>query len=402
MKNILYVESGSGFGGSAVSLYRLLNALNRKKYNPMIAISGIGPPIKRLMALGIKTFAIPRIQINTGNTLYAVIKKNGILGNLMYYLLLALNTLIGICAACYIIIKEDISLVHLNNGLYENLYGLLAATLMRIPCICHVRGTEQITRLERRVAIFADRIIVTNKDMLKTYCNELPRIKTLLVYNGIKVEAVVPLSFEQVASKRKEFGLSANIHIVGTVGRLVSGKGIEDFLRAAQMVKSLRKDCVFMVVGDDPLQNKVYETHLKTLTHNLGLSNDVIFTGWRNDVLELMYIMTLVAQVATYPEGFGLTLIEAMALRKPLVVTKIPGFMDVVEDGTSALVVPPGSPDRIAEAIDLLLTDESLREQLGFTGRQRVERLFDIRLTARNVESVYSDVLYRNHADCGS
>jgi glycosyltransferase involved in cell wall biosynthesis len=396
LKNILYAESGSGYGGSSVSLSRLLNALDRRKYNPVVAALGIGPPIKRLMALGIKTTVIPRIRIDRESALYSTMKANGILGNLLYYSFFAINTIIGTSVLCYLIIKHDIHLVHLNNGLNENLDALFAATVMRLPCISHVRGTVKIMKLERLVSGLVDRIIVTNKDVLRMYCDELPRTKTLLIYNGIEVSSIIPLSSEQAKFKRKKIGLSDTIPIVGTVGRLVRGKGVEDFLKAAQLVKSGGKNVIFMVVGDDPDQDKGYEAHLKTLAHNLGLSDKVIFTGWRDDITELMSMMTLVVQAATYPEGFGLTLIEAMSLKKPLVVTRISGFMDVVEDGASALVVPPGRPVRIAESIKLLLNDESLRKRLGSNGRQRVGKLFDIKLTARGIESVYGDFLPQN------
>jgi Glycosyl transferases group 1/Glycosyltransferase Family 4 len=158
---------------------------------------------------------------------------------------------------------------------------------------------------------------------------------------------------------------------VGIVGRLQPWKGQEIFLRAAAQLAEARADIRFMVVGGAILGwEGSHPDDLRRLAADLGIADRVHFAGHQADVHPWYDALDVVVH-ASFGEPFGLVLVEAMALGKPLVATNLGGPLEIVEDGTSGLLVPPGDPERLAEAVERILADRGLGSTLS---RGAVER----------------------------
>lgn len=166
---------------------------------------------------------------------------------------------------------------------------------------------------------------------------------------------------------RDEFGLDAGTRVVGNVAALAPHKSQVDLLRAAERICAERSDVRFFIVGEGPLEKR-----LKGLTTELGLDGRVVFTGFREDVLELLSLFDVFV-MSSYLEGLGTSILDAQAAGVPVVATRTGGIVDVVEDGVSGLLVPPRSPDRLASAITRMLDDNSLAEQCVMVARERVK-----------------------------
>lgn len=186
------------------------------------------------------------------------------------------------------------------------------------------------------------------------------RIRTIL--NGVDVEAV-----RREAEEHANDAGDAVAQVV-CVGRLMPVKGIEYLIRAAVHVPDAR----FVIAGEGPL-----EPELRQLVDSLGLSERVRFAGYVSSAAAVLAAADVVA-MPSLSEGLPLVAIEAGALGKPVVATRVGGIPEIVEDGVTGLLVPPEDPGALGTAIRRLLEDEGLRLRMGAAAAERVERHFDV------------------------
>ncbi len=381
--NILLYETGSGFGGSAVSLYRLVKCINREKYAPHIVVHGLGPRIAEIQKMGIN------VQILNCISLFSDVAPVNSFYSTKFYTHFIANAFANSLRIARLIRKWKACLVHLNNGIYEGFSALLAARLSGIPCIAHIRGTEALTRLELKVGHWLKMIVTLNSYMENEYKKAFGAEKVCLIFNGVDLDAFQNV---KVGNLRMEYGLDQEVFLVGTIARLVPGKGISEFLKAASEVVKVLHNAKFFVVGNDPF-GASYESEQKHLCSDLGIEENVIFTGWRDDMPSVLSDLDVVAQVSTSPEGMSLTPIEAMALGKPVITTDVPGYTDTVVDGVTGFIVPKGDTNVLADRIIALAKDPNRAKSMGILARKRVQDQFDVRITARKIEEVYDQCI---------
>ncbi len=163
-----------------------------------------------------------------------------------------------------------------------------------------------------------------------------------------------------------ELGVSRDVPLVAIVARLVPIKAHEMFLRAAARVRERLPTSQFLVVGDGERRQA-----LETLAGELGLGASVRFLGWRRD-LERVYADAWVVALTSRNEGSPVSLIEAMAAGRPVVATRVGGVPDLVEEGVTGHLVPPGDADALARAMTDLLLDAGRRRAFGQAARARV------------------------------
>ncbi|GAI58499.1 unnamed protein product, partial [marine sediment metagenome] len=154
------------------------------------------------------------------------------------------------------------------------------------------------------------------------------------------------------------------------VGRLEKRKGLNYLLEAYKRVKRQIPNSRLIIVGPGTRLRKKYEKHV-----NHNSLKDVVFVGYVSyDELPRYYkIADIFCAPATGRESFGIILLEAMAVGKPIVASNIDGYASVVADGAEGLLVPPKDGERLAQAVISLLSDESLRQQMGDRGRVKAQ-----------------------------
>ncbi len=175
--------------------------------------------------------------------------------------------------------------------------------------------------------------------------------------------------------------------IVGTVARLSPEKSLETLIRAMLKVTRVFPKARCIIAGDGPMSES-----LQKLAAELGLEESCIFTGYRDDVPSLLSVMDVFVLTSTV-EGLPTSLLEAMAMGKPVVATRVGGVPEIVEDGNSGILIEPGDEKRIAEAIITLLKDRDMRRCMGMAGRERVKNNFDLNLTTKRIEELYLKAL---------
>jgi glycosyltransferase involved in cell wall biosynthesis len=198
-----------------------------------------------------------------------------------------------------------------------------------------------------------------------------PADRTVTIHNGVSASAFVPCEKNR-ESVRASLGINPHEFTLVCVARLSPLKGIDILLLALDQVLRTGLNCRCIVVGDGPLKDS-----LVNQAETLGLSNRVIFEGFRKDVKP--YLQAADAFVLTsYSEGFPLSILEAMACGLPCIVTDVGGNSEAVQHMVHGLVVPSGSLEEIAGAISYLVRNPQHRAEMSRMARRRVVEEFEI------------------------
>jgi glycosyltransferase involved in cell wall biosynthesis len=209
-----------------------------------------------------------------------------------------------------------------------------------------------------------------------------PPVETL--HHGIDVDRVVATA--PPTGVREELGIAPDAPVVGTVANFKPHKGYQYLLQVAAHVARERPDVRFVFVGQGPMQEQMLGE-----AKRLGIADTVVFAGFREDALRLVRTFDVFAMSSIH-EGLPLALLEAMALGRPPVATRVGGVGAVIQDGVSGFTVEPREPELQAERILEVLEDDALRRKLSNGARARAME-FDVRRAVRRIEHVYSELV---------
>ena len=188
---------------------------------------------------------------------------------------------------------------------------------------------------------------------------------------------------------RGSLDIAAGIPVVIMIGRMLTHKGVHEYVECAKIVVEDR-DTEFLLVGPTDEGNPASIPE-ETLVE-WGKRGWVRYLGERSDIRELMAMADVVA-LPSYREGFPRVLVEAAAMGKPMVTTDTPGCRDVVDDGVSGLIVPVGDAGALASAVEKLLASPDLRAQMGKAARLKALDEFDERRVTQDIIAIYDELL---------
>jgi glycosyltransferase involved in cell wall biosynthesis len=208
------------------------------------------------------------------------------------------------------------------------------------------------------------------------------RPHVVTVPNAVDVQAL-ERSVRARETVCREFGLPDDVRLVVNVGNLVPKKGHRVLLAAARHVADRVPAVRFLVVGSGPLAED-----LATLARRSGLDGQVVFTGLRDDATALIGAADVFV-LSSLHEGLPVALLEAMALGRAVVATRVGGVPEVVAHGETGVLVEPGDPQALAASILQLLHDDRLRDRLGRQARAQAQRRYGMAAMVRAVEDVY-------------
>jgi glycosyltransferase involved in cell wall biosynthesis len=230
-----------------------------------------------------------------------------------------------------------------------------------------------------------DAIVVCSKWMAREFRRRLG-VRTIPVHSGVQLERL-PAS---PADIRTEYGWPQDAPVVTIPGRLQSWKGQDVFLRAAARVADAIPQARFVVLGGALYGwDQEFAARLPRLAASLGIAGRVAFTGHRDDALAVVAGSDIVAHCSTSPEPFGMVVIEAMALGRPVIASNTGGPPEIIDDGETGLLIPPGQPGPLAEAIVGLLRDDRRRRAIAEAGREVARQQFSAETMTRTLAAVY-------------
>jgi glycosyltransferase involved in cell wall biosynthesis len=282
---------------------------------------------------------------------------------------------------------EKADVIHLNNLLNDQPYGVIGAKLAGLPCICSHRDYEYSSPLIRILEKFVDHHIACSKPIERNL-HELgvPDSKIAYIWDGVDIRKFAPSA---PADLNELFGIPSGKKIVSIFGRLVDWKGHDIFLKAAAKWLPQFPDAHALVIGGVSDGAPEFEPMLRRMAADLGIASRVTFTGYRTDIAALMRASDILVHASLKPEPFGTVVLEGMACGKPYVAMNEGGPNEMIEDGISGLVVRPRDPEAMAKAISSLLSDDEFARRLGAAARERIVRHFSAEEFAANHLNLY-------------
>ena len=396
---ILILDNSFTFGGAINSLCHLLRALDKKRCVPILVSA---QPREHLTKNFICTWYhfVPRLPW-VNNRVY---RKLLALPIFRYHFFRGiLNLMRSAYWLVFIIIPESlkyyrlgrrhqVDLIHLNNIFGSQPAGILAAKLLGIPCIAHLRDFEVIHPLTRFYAKLIDHHVAISGAIRDNLLQiGVPADRISLVYDAIDLaEFSTDLDTDYLF---EEFSLAPNQPRFGIFGRVVKWKGIREFIHAVSNVIKAVPHAVAFIVGDCSDGDPVFSDEMKKLAQDLDIENQLVFTGYRQDVPAFMKVMDVIVHASNRPEPFGMVLIEGMAMSRPVVATSSGGPLDIVVDGETGFLVRSYDYKTMAEKIIALLNDPELAGAMGGKGKARVLQNFTKERYAADVQRVYENVI---------
>ncbi|OGP61745.1 MAG: hypothetical protein A2V67_10320 [Deltaproteobacteria bacterium RBG_13_61_14] len=373
---VTYLITDSGVGGAEKMAAALIRGLDRTRFEPsLLAMKPLGETAAGLLEEGVPVASLGL--------------PGRVSGAYFFRLPGAFRRL------CQELKRQKTDILHCF--LFQaNFLGRIAARITGVPKnISSLRVMEAEHRsqffLDRLTSSWVTRWTAVGEAVRRFAISEIgldpARIK--VIPNGI---ALAELDRADRGIVRREFGISSEAPLLGTIGRLHPQKGVDLLLRALRELKGQFPALKTLIVGEGPALPA-----LRALASDLGLVQDVIFTGLRRDVPNILAAADLLVLASRW-EGMPNVVLEAFAAGRAVVATRVGAVEEMVQDGETGILVPAEDPPALARAIGSLLADPPGRARLAAAGRARVEKEFSLEKMVRLTQELYEDVWHLRRA----
>ena len=402
-KKILYIHQSAGGGGASTSLFLLVkDIMDNTAYKPLVIFGQTGPFEEAVRKKGIKTYVrkLNTFGVNTHCPKVSVIK-------ILSFLVRFLPNFISV----YKIIKrEKVGLIHINSSVL--ITSGIASYFTGAKVVWHIRElipNTKIGRLQKLlIESIASRIIAVSKEVGRQFDKQ----KTTLIYNGVDPEEFAPDSEKEII--KKQYGLEGKGETIFThIGQLFPAKGSFVFLEAAKLLIESGYNAKFFVIGGkfDAFKSSIvvkiknglryilgaktknWNVELQRFAQDQGIAERVIFTGYRGDVANFISLSDAIVSPHYTPEPFGRTLIEAAALKKPVISTFLPPTTEIVMDGKTGLLVESNNPQALAKSMEYIINNPAQAQKMGESGYENIINNFHISMTHSKIKKVYDEML---------
>ncbi len=291
-----------------------------------------------------------------------------------------------------IVKKEKINLIHAHGYGSDN-FGRLVSRVCGVPIVVHTHDNCIYYPWYQGIA---DRLLrqFTNKaiavsNSVKEACvmkRKMDTSKISVMHNGIDLDKFTVPEENRIEKERNRLGIKSGFKVVGTVARLREEKGIRYLIESVPKVLEYFEETTFLIVGDGPLRQE-----FEKLSNQLGVENKVIFAGFCQDIPAIQSLLDICV-MPSLTEGSPIALLEAMAMGKTIVGTKINGIKDILKNNINGLLVPSKDSDLLADSIIYLLKHEEEAKKLGIEAKAESQK-YDMKKYISSLEKLYSELL---------
>lgn len=291
-----------------------------------------------------------------------------------------------------IILKNNIDILH-SHEYKSDIIAFIATRFTSVKLITTTHGWLSINPkvkfyefLDSIVIRFFNKIVAVSNAMEKELLKiKIPSSKTSVI------ETALDFSYLQLDLKksnlREELGFDSNAVLIGTIGRLSLERGHIYFLRAAKEIIKIFPNVIFLIAGDGYLKESLVSEAKK-----MGIKDKVFFLGFRKDISNILSAIDIFV-FPSLRESFGIALVEAMAVGKPVVATRMGISSEIIKDGETGIMIEPKNSDSIREAVIKLLRDENLRVKIGASAKRLVVERFNCQQMVNSYEYAYLALL---------
>ena len=368
--NILMVNETSGPGGAETVLFEIARNLDRERYNVAAVLFRDGWFVGHLRSHGIATEIIPSNRswdISFIRRLAAYCREH----------------------------KIDLLHAHLPGA---NLYCSVVGKLVGIPVVTTAHNELVMPdRKERfvRTKSWIIRKLASANVLVADFMHDnyiklggFKESELMTIHNGIQIH--LPPPPERLAELRTELGLRDDDLLIGNVANLRTPKGHQHLLDAAGIVCQELKNAKILLIGEEG--DGTIKSMIEQKREALGIKDQVWIMGFRRNIPELLHLIDIFV-LSSISEGLPLSVVEAMAARKPVVVTEVGGLSEVVTDGVDGFIVPPANPKLLAEKLTLLGRDKNLRKTMGEAGFHSVKEEFSLETMIARYQALYESLI---------
>lgn len=380
---VLSVVHSPFFGGPHNEALRLREPLRRRGWEIEVAVPDEpGSAAARLEAAGVPVYVLPLSRLRAAPD-----------PRLLLSFLRDFRPTVGSLESAIEASGADV----VQIGGLVNPHAALAARRRGAAVVWQIVDSRPPALVRRSAMVLvrrlADAVMFDGESLIPLHEARSLALPTFVYYPPVDTKRFVP-DRERGQQTRAELGFPPEAKVVGTVSSLVPMKGLENFIAAAGLIAKTDPDTRFVIVGSTLSSHVAYAERLRRHADELRLPQPIIFAGERTDV-ERWYPAFDVDLITSLPrsEGTTTTAGESQSCGVPVVATRVGAVGDVVEDGTTGLLVEPDKPEAIAKAVRRLLDDDSLRMRMGTAGRVAALERFDVERTADTYVLAYAAAL---------
>lgn len=354
--NILIVNAGKGWGGIESHSVTLSLALQKRGHSTIIACSEDGHVYLNAADAGLP---LSNVKVLNACDLISILK------------ILRLAS------------REKIDMIVANLG-KEYWPSTIAAKLGRKKIIFVRHQRDPIRKTTRWLMNnHVDMVVAVSTAVSNALrSSDILSKKILVIHNAISLSRF-DLSRIDRGAVRRELGIAESDSVVGIVGKLHEGKGVYELLRAVNSIAKEFNSVKLLFVGDGPERDGIIKE-----AGRMGLTDNIIITGIRQDVQRMYAAMDIFA-LPSHNEGMPTVLIEAMAMKIPVIATPVGGVPEIIHNGENGLLVLPGDEKGLSDAIRNFMTDKRFAARIGAKGRQTVESEFSEDMLGERFEKMF-------------
>jgi glycosyltransferase involved in cell wall biosynthesis len=371
--NVAYVHGVGEIGGAEKDLLSYLELLDRNEFCPHVVCPDTGALKAEVEKLHVPVVSSP---LPSWRKWRNFLQRPGAVRELVW-----------------VFRQWNIDIVHVNDYWWAPL-AYLAANKCNLPVVVHIRQQIEPVRVKQYWLQKMNSLFPISKEIEGVLLSmSVAPSRVHVAYSGI--DANHSCDAEARHAFRQRYGLTDDQPIIGTVANLFPRKGYEYLIEALEVVKVDHPGISCFIVGEGP---ESYKEHLVQLVKKKKLDTNVVFAGFQKNVFEFLNAFD-VFMLPSIMEGFGIALLEAMAMSKPIVACKVGGVPEVIEDGVTGILVPPRDSKGLATALLRIMKDDQAKKMLGLAAKKIVETKFTREAAIKRIQDLYLDVLRERKND---
>lgn len=376
---VLFVSHSSGMWGAERSLLLLLKNIDRKHFEPIVILPCPGPLKEKIDNLDIKIYEVwspwwVKLQVGEARFGRRIIKE-------------IIQEIIAVFRLCRIVSKEKVAVIYTNT--IVKFSGAITAFITKKPHLWHIReiipDNPNLRSVLPHKMLFklisrTSRTIIANSNATTAQFQGINSDEKIrVIYNTSETTEVENSNYFPDIG-----GVKLTDWIVAVVGTFQKRKAQDDAIRAVKIAERAITNIKLLLIGDG---QKEYKDYLENLCSELNISDRIVFTGYRNDVPQILPHCKLLL-MPSWNEPFGRVVIEAMAAGVPVIGANNGGVKEIIQDGITGYLVPPKNPAEIAKKMIYLFHHPLLAQQMGNNGKKVVEEKFSVQNYTRCVENI--------------
>ncbi len=393
MREVAFIGASSSMSGVEFSTLYLAQQLDRSDWLPVVICPEEGELPERCRALGIRVdfVQVPRFFSTSVRIAgFVIINPFAVLIDGVLIVVMALRL--------YRFLRKLHPELVVPKGLLAQFYGGLAACWTGIPCVWHIQDRVstrlgQLFPLTMSLAgrLLARQVIVDAQSIAWQLTPTIPSNRVHVIWNGVDTREFSP----QVdgACVRTDWEVQPSHLLIGAIARLIPWKGQHVLIEAFARIADQFPDARVVLVGSALFDTDAYARGLQVKAIKYGVSDRVIFAGYRRDIPQVLAALDVIVHPALEKDSSPLAVVSAMAAGKAIICSNLEGTAELFDEGIDGLLVPPGDVNALSEKLVLLLREVDLRRKLGSAARQKAEASLSIERFTQRCEAVFERAL---------